>query len=504
MINEDNSSVFLDIFIIQIVLALISGIILAIPFLISAWPLLVILSLVIAIIILSRAHSYKRAAALGAGFGLAFFLLQSSWVLALAEFAGGWAYVGWLALCLIEASGFIGFSVGLKVIHRKVSNWLFQALLAGLLFVSLEIVRSLGWWAYPWGLVGIPLVDIKPVAKIAAFTGWPGLSFLAVFASFIIALAIEKVVQSKSGIVPHSTYRELSPYGAFLAVIALISLLYSFLPTTNNQLPSTKVSIIQTDVSMLDKWRPQKQKQNLDQLKSLLLKVPKDTKIVFAPESSLPGMFPDNREPLKKLNAASKADLVIGSLREKDGSTYNSALSEKVSGIYDKNNLVLFGENVPFKFLFNYIKPLEESIMPGKQAQLLGKTAVLICSESADALYARRLVNLGADLIAVISNDSWFGKSSLAAQHLQLSRLRAIENGRFLVMSSNGGYSAIIDSEGKILAKTKFGKRAVLNGYVDRHSKKTFYSKYGYLITWLFVLAGFAPLLIISLYLVYY
>ena len=81
---------------------------------------------------------------------------------------------------------------------------------------------------------------------------------------------------------------------------------------------------------------------------------------------------------------------------------------------------------------------------------------VLICYEDSDAVLARRLVEPGpqptADFIVNISNDGWFMGTSEHAEHLAVSRFRAIETRRALLRSVNGGISAVVDGNGRIVA----------------------------------------------------
>lgn len=473
MNSEANSSIEAKSLVIKLVGAVLGGTLLGISFLSSATAFLVIFGLVIGILCFLRAGKIKVAALLGFCFGLSFFLIQSSWFIALSKFAGAWSYLGWVALSLIESMAFVLFAVATQVIHKKSKNNLLVAFNICFIFVSIEIIRSIGGWSYPWGLVGIGLVDLVPIAKIAALIGWPGLSFIAVFVSVLIAFAFLKKISIKQLIF------------FFLTLLLLFALWGQSPFKWKGDSPPTKVAILQTNVNMLDKWHEDKVDENLKELTRLVKKAPRETLLV-APESSLPGIYPENKRNLSILNKLASGKLIIGSLRNAGGRIYNSVLYQQRH--YDKNNLVLLGENIPFNFLTGYIEPLRGSLTAGSSQKLIANTAVLICSESADWLYARKLVNKGADVVAVMTNDGWFKNSSLPYQHLQLTRLRAIENGRYVVMAANYGYSAIIKPNGEIIKKSVLSKSQVLKGTVTRIENKTFFLKYGYLATWLLLL----------------
>ncbi len=455
------------------IIILVSAVAMAIPFLVQAYPYLTALSLVAAIIMFVKAKTNFSAAIMGYIFGFIFFLLQTSWIISLTKFAGGWAYAGWLALTLFQALAFLFFAIGLRVIHRKINNWVGVSVATALFFVSIEIIRAINLIAYPWGQLSIPFVDAYPLYKFAVLAGWPGLTFIVALTSSLIAFYFLK-----------------KPAIRQLSVVVLIMLTFlvaiSFV-NTNPEGSSVKAAVIQTNIDMTDKMAGSIEKLRFDTLQDLVKKVSKGTQIAIGPESAIPGFYPLNSASYDLLSKSTEAKLIIGSLREKNGFTYNSVIG--LGNYYDKNKLLLFGEYIPFDFLKRLIKPLNESLAAGEKAKPLGRLALLICSESGDSLYARNIVNKGAQIIAVSSNDAWFAGSSAPAQHLQNTRLRAIENGRYLLMSANYGYSAIVGPDGKIIKKTRLGEEKVLNENVKMIKAKTFYTKYGFWTT-LLLLAG--------------
>src|SRR5205085_6225019 len=152
-----------------------------------------------------------------------------------------------------------------------------------------------------------------------------------------------------------------------------------------------------------------------------------------------------------------------------DGKTlrYNSALLLSPAGEavarYDKIHLVPFGEYLPLKETLPFVKRFspygdtDYTITPGAGQTRLplpagGRTyhfGVLVCYEDADAALARGLVRHGpeppADFLVNISNDGWFMGTAEHAEHLAVSRFRAVECRRALVRAVNGGISAVID-----------------------------------------------------------
>ncbi len=112
------------------------------------------------------------------------------------------------------------------------------------------------------------------------------------------------------------------------------------------------------------------------------------------------------------------------------------------------------------------------------------KSAALICYESAFGNYVIDFVKEGADMLFVITNDGWWGNTPGHRQHLELSKLRAIETRRSLPPSANTGISAFINQRGDIIEQTQYDEPAVLKNTLKTNDKETFYVRYGnYLYT---------------------
>ena len=166
---------------------------------------------------------------------------------------------------------------------------------------------------------------------------------------------------------------------------------------------------------------------------------------------------------------------------------------------YKKNNLVPFGEFLPFEnILKNFgIRSLtnnyqsfssgnQRDIIEIKQQNFSLKILPLICYE---IIYSGKLFdNPNFDLIINLSEDGWFGQSIGPKQHFVHSVFRAIESGKYVVRSANNGIAAIINPTGNIEKSVNFGQ----SGYIDLESYKkiqpTLFSKYGNKIFGLLIL----------------
>ena len=111
-------------------------------------------------------------------------------------------------------------------------------------------------------------------------------------------------------------------------------------------------------------------------------------------------------------------------------------------------------------------------------------------------IFVTAFVRKGAQLIVVVTNDSWYGKSSGPYQHKEISVLRAIENRRSVIRAANGGISCIIDPLGRTIKETKLFTKDVLVGDVSLENTETFYTKHPLVLPYLAILISILILFI--------
>ena len=109
---------------------------------------------------------------------------------------------------------------------------------------------------------------------------------------------------------------------------------------------------------------------------------------------------------------------------------------------------------------------------------LLTRVAVNICYEDA---FGEEIIRQlpQATLLANVSNVAWFGDSLAPEQHLQISRMRALETGRTMLRATNTGVTAIVDSRGAVVARLPAFTEGVLNGSAQQYTGATPYTRYG-------------------------
>jgi apolipoprotein N-acyltransferase len=183
--------------------------------------------------------------------------------------------------------------------------------------------------------------------------------------------------------------------------------------------------------------------------------------------------------------------------RNPDGgyNLYNSASffreDGSYGGRYDKIHLVPFGEYVPYKSLFFFAGKLIDGLpfIPGTQRVLFEdrgrKYGVFICYESIFGDEVRQFVGNGAQVLVNVSDDGWYGDSSAPWEHLDMARMRAIENNRWLLRTTNNGVTASIDPYGRLVDQMPRNIRGALLARFNFIDGTTFYTRHGDWIAWI-------------------
>lgn len=174
---------------------------------------------------------------------------------------------------------------------------------------------------------------------------------------------------------------------------------------------------------------------------------------------------------------------------------YNSAFmvtARDSVAFYHKSKLVVGVENFPYQ---EFLKPLLGDVMIDLGGTVAMKTtqkeravfellegekvAPIICYESVYGEYVTDYVDAGADFLAIITNDAWWGNTQGHQQHLSYARLRAIETRRSIARSANTGISAFINPKGEIVASLGYEKQGALRGKISLNDEITFYTRFG-------------------------
>jgi apolipoprotein N-acyltransferase len=218
-----------------------------------------------------------------------------------------------------------------------------------------------------------------------------------------------------------------------------------------------------------------------------------DADIIVWPETAIPTYYSLVKDSfiqeVGQTAYENNIDYLIGvfTFDPKNGHVYNSVMTlGNEIGFYRKQHLVPFGEYLPFRgvltFLDKYIDLPMADISSGEGRPLLRlkgyPVGASICYE---AVYGNEVIEAmpEAKFLVNVSNDAWFGDSLAPHQHLEITRSRAVETGRYLLRATNTGISAVIDPMGKILNKSVQFEDDVVTATIYPYSGSTYYSRWG-------------------------
>src|SRR5258708_1623468 len=161
-------------------------------------------------------------------------------------------------------------------------------------------------------------------------------------------------------------------------------------------------------------------------------------------------------------------------------------------GRYDKMHLVPFGEYTPYKRLFFFAGNLLQDVGqfdPGTRRTVFStgghSYGTFICYESIFGDEIRQFENQGAQVLVNISDDGWYGDTSAAWEHLNMARMRAIDNHRWVLRPTNPGVPAVIDPLGRVVRAAPRHIRTSLRVSFNYEHDVTFYGAYGDLFAYL-------------------
>jgi len=239
--------------------------------------------------------------------------------------------------------------------------------------------------------------------------------------------------------------------------------------------PKGRVGVVQANMSLQGKRKDRAEglRRHVSLTESLKAEGPLDL-VVWSETSVMSAMEEDDVDRVvpERFSSAIGVPVLFGAVimqRVEDArryTLYNSALltdrTGAVTGRFDKQELVLFSEKMPFGETFPILyewSPNSGKFVSGKRFDPLTagehQIATVICYEDIIPGFVNRIVNNGdPDLIANLTNDAWFGDTTEPWIHLALSTLRAVEHRRYFVRSTNSGVSAIVDPVGRVVLST--------------------------------------------------
>ena len=494
----------------RLLLALSSGVALALAFPIIDFRILAWVS--VAVLIIAALNATPRYAfLLGWLHGVAFYALSVPWFYSvmrqygpLSIPAAGGVFILVVFIC---ATVHAGFASGVA--------WLGQfgadraCLAAPFLWVSMEFlflhVPHIG---FPWNLLGYAAAGNLAFVQLTEITGIFGLSWLVAAYNALFAWAAVQAAHGKA--------RSLRT--ALIVTVALIAIALAgprFVPPA----PADHVAhLVQTNFPVALNYPAdwmQTHATDLDDLERISIgAAQKNPGIVVWPEVPAPFSLQDAPFLTRATRIARGAGggFLVGVVDWKPlpnggiGATNSAAFLDSTGALdflYDKIHLVPFSEYVPWRNFLSFagsLTGLVGDFQHGTQYKVGhlpgGSFCVYICYEAIFPNEVRRFTLAGAQLFVNISDDGWFGGSSAPPQHLAMARVRAVENRRWLLRDTNTGVTVSVDPYGRIVTRLPLDTRGELDAPYSFRTDITPYARWGDWLPWLCMIATLVLLLL--------
>ncbi len=498
----------------ELIYGLISGVLLGISFPPFPFPVLIFFALIPYLFVIEKKENLGSINRF-TYFTIFFFtLITLYWVGSWTKEADPFLMISGILLMFINPAIFIIPSTIYyfckKTFNDKAALYLFP-----FFWVAFEYMYSITDLRFPWLMLSNSLPYFNWFIQFADIIGAYGISLLILYINIFLYLFIKSYLMKK---------RDNLLYAAVAVLLFIVPVIYGVYKTSTFEHSGKriKVGLIQPNLNPWDKWEAGNLDEQLNLYLSLSQKaVEQGAKLIVWPESALPvyllsGNYFNEVEKIHQFTDSNNVYLMTGmpdatfyfnldkappdAKKIKSGdaayTSYNSILlftpfSSSVQK-YGKIKLVPFGEKVPFVEYLPFLGDLIKwqvgisSWNVGKEKTIFDlmnfKAAGVICFESIYPDFVAEFVNKDAQLLVVVTNDSWYGYSSGPFQHKEISILRAIENRRTVIRAANGGISCIIDPLGRTVSQTKLFTKNVLVGYAELRDEKTFFSRYPLII----------------------
>lgn len=510
---------------ISLLLAFLSALLLDLPFPIAgplppwrsvfAWFALVPLLLALLLPENASARNYYRRSALAAYLcGVLWYVLNCYWIYqTMTQYAQGMSSMGAVGMLLLFSAilglYFALFGLVLAFLRRSSGGILVPLLCAPFVWTPIELLAA-HVTSVPWDQLGYSQVDNLLLTKLAPVTGTYGISFVIVAVNALLAATL----------LTRSIHTRIR-VGTGTALLIFLLQMGLFFPSKPAATSGYAVLLQPNlDVGTYNLWVGPEWDEHaswmLDQSRrtctSAYIGMPvQDAQLTNSPCSRNvppPGVvvWPEAQSPLTSDNprlialmgtlaTSAHAPIIAGMLGHDQSGIYNSAVfaapNGAILGRYDKIHLVPFGEYIPYRNLFFFAHKLTQQLVDlqrGKTRKVFRADGhgfgIFICYESIFASEVRQFALNGADVFVNISDDGWYGDTSAPWQHLNMARMRAIENHRWILLDTNNGITTAIDPAGRV---TYSAPRKIDTSLVVRYGYEndlTFYTRYGDVFAW--------------------
>jgi len=444
------------------------------------------------LIVIGAGASPRRGFTLAFVFGLGFFSLLLLWVSAV-----GW--IAWLLLVVMEAAMFGLFGLGWSLIARLGRVWWMFA--GPALWVTVELVREyFPIVGFPWGQLAQGQVATLWMLPTAGIGGAKVVSFIVVAINVCVALAWlgekdRSAVASTGG--RRATGSSFARRIGFVGVAGILLALGPFVgllrPHTDTSTEPLKVAIVQGNAG--PGVQVEDESARVDRHRALTEELSAEgLDLVVWPESSVgidPTLDADIAAKVADAALAADAPMIVGANLEAGDDRYmvmtlHVDRAGEIVDRYQKTHLVPFGEYIPARSLIGGLSLLQQvprDAVAGNEPRNFDvegtEVATVISFEGDFGPLVRDRIDAGARLLVVATNTSTWGRSWASAQHVAMSQVRAAENGVPVAHAALSGISAVITSEGRVLADTPLYEEATLVHELAPSDFVTFYARTG-------------------------
>lgn len=410
-------------------------------------------------------------------------------------------------LLLILLAAYVGLYVGLFAMGWSWfaagwPRWGWTAL--PLLWVVLEWLRGHLLSGFPWALIGYSQYRQLALIQVADLTGVYGVSGLLVLVNVGFGHLVDWLTRRRPG---WSDAPRAASYEPLLAAVVLVTLAVGYgswriADITASRQEGPRIGLIQGNIPQDMKWNEAQRQYTLGRYEALTRQAAEQgAEVIIWPESSAPFIFEieqDSQRRIRELAASLHRHLLFGSPAiARRGTTpgepiklLNSAYLLNPDGStqarYDKLHLVPFGEYVPLAPLLGFVDKLVAGIgdfVPGSGPVIMEAAGrpfgVAICFEIIFPELVRLFPQFGAQVIATITNDAWFGRTGAPMQHFSMAVFRAVEHHRPVVRAANTGISGFISATGAIGQTSDLYVEAALVDTVALSPVRAFYTRAG-------------------------
>lgn len=398
-------------------------------------------------------------------------------------------------ICAVIYLGLYGALFGFLYVAATRYGRLPAIVCAPLLWVAIEWLRSVGYLAFPWGLLAHTQYKWNLLIQLADVAGsWP-VSLVVVAVNVLLYY----ILKNRRHV---ATW--LRAGGASAALVAVLCLYGAFARVTPDEGPAIRVSVLQPNIDQDVKWDPAYRDETMRILVDLSYEAKREgADLVVWPETATPFyLFEDSYYQEMVYDVAADMDvyLLTGTVERKprpdivrgwDHYRYNAAAlitpARAVAGRYAKVRLVPFGEHIPWEadlpVITDTLFAESGDFTPGPGWEVIRSSdydlGCLICYEAVFPDISRAYARRGADFLVNVTNEAWFGRTNAPYQTLASAVFRAVENRSWFVRSANTGVTCFIDPNGRVVRKSKIYVRNQLTDDVYPRQYLTFYARHG-------------------------